>query len=384
DVSNVLILHEAATGDFVVMSAGIREIRRIWPSAHITLVVDVRAESLAEYCPHVDEIIVQLFRANGNTTQGLPNTLTNIIAKINVFSEVAEKLLVRRYDIAFATLYSAYPSTPLLAYMAGARRRISHVKNIFWAPLLTDRVPTKNYGSHAADRVLSYVEYVTKVRPTNRRLEAWFPSDDVDAVKKIVPPSKKLYAIGLGSGHAQNHYPPKSYAELIRLIMSEDDEVNFILIGGLNEVDESVALMENVDPNRVINLVDKISFRQTAAALSLCDLYIGNDTGSTHLAAANSKPVLAVYPYPFDLNRAVKSYHRWHPYCVPAVIVCPAHALPRCRGSKNFFGCRVHKPHCITQITPQNLFDAYKILLERAAEGNTKYAIFNPEKGALV
>ena len=49
--THILILHEAAAGDFVTMSGAIREIRRIYSLAHITLVVDRCAESLAECCP---------------------------------------------------------------------------------------------------------------------------------------------------------------------------------------------------------------------------------------------------------------------------------------------------------------------------------------------
>lgn len=113
-------------------------------------------------------------------------------------------------------------------------------------------------------------------------------------------------------------------------------------------------------------------------------MYIGNDTGAMHLAAATNTPVLSPNCFPLEFKIGYNSLKRWYPYEVPSVIVCPAHALQGCKDSKDFYGCRSKEPHCITQITPADLFSAYKILLERAAESNTKYALFNPEKGALV
>ena len=55
---DILILTEIGAGDFVASSAAIREIRRIYPAAHITLVVHPRAFELAECCPYVDELIL--------------------------------------------------------------------------------------------------------------------------------------------------------------------------------------------------------------------------------------------------------------------------------------------------------------------------------------
>lgn len=169
-VENVLILHEAGAGDFITMSAGIREIRRAFPTAHITMVVSQNAAALAECCPHVDELIVEGFMFQGSNLSRHGIAPQNYAGAGLMLLDIAEKLLARRYDIAFASMYSA-PTTPLLAYLAGARRRVGH-KFGGWFAFLTDIVPQKDYGSHAADKMLSYVEHVTGTRATERRLEA--------------------------------------------------------------------------------------------------------------------------------------------------------------------------------------------------------------------
>ena len=41
-------------------------------------------------------------------------------------------------------------------------------------------------------------------------------------------------------------------------------------------------------------------------------------------------------------------------------------------GEDDFYGCRADHPHCITQITPLDMFRAYNLLLERIAAKNSE------------
>ena len=294
----------------------------------------------------------------------------NLLPSYNINLKLAETLLRHRIDIAFATVKGNSPTMQLLAYMSGAKERVSHSVNL-WTPLVTE-LAVRLYGSHTADITMSCVEHLIKARIGNRKLEAWFTPLDIGKVQAVMPSARKLYAIGLGGGKAIAHYPPESYAQLINMLIRADESVHFIIVGGSEDVEAASILMANVDQSRVLSLVGKISYRQTAAALSLCNMYIGNDTGALHLAAAVGLPVLSANCFPRDLIRPGIVLNHWYPYEVPSVIVCPSHALPECADSPEYFGCRADHPHCITQITPQNLFYAYKLLLERIAEGNTE------------
>ena len=381
-VENILIIHEAGAGDFITMSAGIREIRRAFPTAHITMVVSQNAANLAECCPHVDELIVEGFLFRGVNISRRSIAPQNYAGMCLVLLDIAEELLTRRWDIAFASQYSA-PTTPLLAYMAGARRRVGHNFG-GWSAFLTDIVPQKNYGSHAADKMLSYVEHVTGNRVTDRRLETWFNQADLDTVNALIPPHQKLFALGLGGSLAKNHYPPESYAKFVNMILAVDDAVKFILLGGPSDAKDGALVMSMVDAARVVDLTGKLTFRQTAAAISLCDVYVGNDTGSTHLAAATQTPLITLHCFPLDLCRSSFNRNRWYPYEVPSVVVCPSRALPECRDSKDIRGCRAREPHCIKQITPRDLFAAYKVLLEQIDRNDKKYVLFDPDGDTAV
>ena len=56
--TEILIIYDLRAGDFIMTSGAIREIRRLYPDAYITLLVSGAAFQLAEHCPHVDEVML--------------------------------------------------------------------------------------------------------------------------------------------------------------------------------------------------------------------------------------------------------------------------------------------------------------------------------------
>jgi hypothetical protein len=56
-IKSILLTRVDGLGDLVLFSSLVREVRLLWPHAHITLVVDQQFVSLVEQCPYVDEVI---------------------------------------------------------------------------------------------------------------------------------------------------------------------------------------------------------------------------------------------------------------------------------------------------------------------------------------
>ncbi|MCX5706515.1 MAG: glycosyltransferase family 9 protein [Candidatus Omnitrophica bacterium] len=73
-----------------------------------------------------------------------------------------------------------------------------------------------------------------------------------------------------------------------------------------------------------INAAGKLSVRKAAAVFSRCKLYIGNDTGTMHLAAAVNTPCVAIFSRR-DMRR------RWYPYGQNHVVLC---GTAPCEGCK--------------------------------------------------
>ena len=155
------------------------------------------------------------------------------------------------------------------------------------------------------------------------------------------------------------------------MILSEENATFVILGGGRADLNSAKIFKKALDKNyrdNVIDLTDKLTYRQSAALLSFCNMYIGNDTGVMHAATAFKCPVLTPNCCGADLpHQELRIVQGCSPYRVPSVIVQPASALPECDANQPYdtFGCRSKVPHCITQIEPQTLFNGFKLLQER-------------------
>ena len=383
DKINILIIHDAGVGDFVLQSGTIRELRRIYPGAHITLVAGRSAANLAEFCPYVNEIIL-------NDQQYNPLDYVSGL-KWNVI--FAERLLTHRYHLCFAFVHN--PITAALMYMSGAQNRISHFfkegEETFpchcnlplrvGIGLAQTLLPMYNYGNHIVDGCFSLLEGGLRAPIENRNLEIWCTGLDLSTARNLIKPARRpLYAIVFGGNRMIKHYPPEKYAKVVEMIAAYESTATFVILGGGQADGESAQILkQNIDEKlfseRVIDLTNRTTYRQTAAVLSMCDMYIGNDTGALHVAAAVKCPCLAIFPFPADYPAAsfTDGLRLFRPYQVPSVVVHPEHALPECAREKNFpytpFGCRIlDKSHCIAQILPEIIFEGFKILKEKISK----------------
>ena len=68
-----------------------------------------------------------------------------------------------------------------------------------------------------------------------------------------------------------------------------------LIAGGPDERDEATPLINSVPIDRRIDLVGKVSLLTVHACLARAALYIGNDSGLTHIAAASGCPTLGLF-----------------------------------------------------------------------------------------
>ena len=384
--TNILILQDAVAGDFVIHSGVIREIRRIYSDAYITLIVKPNVIELAELCPYVDEIILNTGRFSYGSFEKM----------FYWYIEFSATLLQRQFDICYSFAYLA--ETQLLMYMSGANIRIS--MNVYTdkidensfsntkffnfrntAKFSTHNISRPPYRCHRVDMAFYILEYFLNAPIVNRSLETWYsPLETATAKKWIENAARPLYALCMGGSHQRKFYPPEKYAKFIEMVIAENKTATFVILGGGKNDLHSAEILKNVVPKiyaeNIIDLTNKTSYRQSAAILSFCDAYIGNDTGTKHLATAVNCPVLEVNCYPSDLPLTHgDSLAVYYPYGVPNVIVRPKKALPECSADKphDSYGCKIlDKPHCITQIGSQILFKGLKYLKGRIEEKNFK------------
>ena len=382
-VENILIIHDSGVGDFIIMSAAIREIRRIYPEAHITFVVSQNVVNLVECCPYIDEVVLDHHHCD----------FRNFLSIYQWNAELSKKLLLRRYDMAFPL--SGMPSELLLAYMSGTQKIFSfkpgsaqHFLEPFgsklYEPFLTEiPVVSPHFNENSRfSRNMILVDSIVRYPIANREGEVWLSANDRgfarDLLSAYISNDYKIYVICMGGTAPRKQWSPKNYARLTQMIAEQESKVKFIVMGG-GQLDNWSAdiFKQSVDEKffneYIIDMTNKCTYRQSGAILEFAEMYIGNDTGTMHLAVVVKTPVLTPNCFPVDLHKSIgggvpKGYY---PYHVPSVTVQPKHALPECQDSKDGWGCCIaERPHCITQITVETMFDGYNKLKERIADNN--------------
>ncbi len=96
---------------------------------------------------------------------------------------------------------------------------------------------------------------------------------------------------GATYGSAKRWYPEK-FAEVARAF---SDSYEIVLFGGPNEVEMANDIEARLDGVNVMNLAGKTSVQELCARIGGLDLFVTNDSGPMHAAAAYQVPTVAIF-----------------------------------------------------------------------------------------
>jgi heptosyltransferase II len=106
------------------------------------------------------------------------------------------------------------------------------------------------------------------------------------------------FAPGAAYGHAKR-WPPAYVADVIARLASERGAA-CVLVGARGDVEagreiESALGSRPLAPGRMVNLIGRTDLRLLMGLLSRCDVFLTNDSGAMHLAAALGRPVVGLF-----------------------------------------------------------------------------------------
>ena len=172
-----------------------------------------------------------------------------------------------------------------------------------------------------------------------------------------VDTSKILIAIAPGAKQSANIWPLSRFAEIGARALAEYG-VTLVVVGGVAERDVGVVLTERW--NAGFNFCGALSVLGTASLLKKCRLLIGLDTGTTHLAASQGIPCVAIY--------SGKNWPgRWEPVGDHNVII--RHRVP-CEGCE-LRNCNVDGHPCLTEIDVDAVWSKVSPILAGIVQGSS-------------
>jgi heptosyltransferase-3 len=138
--------------------------------------------------------------------------------------------------------------------------------------------------------------------PPSPRL--WTAPHHEAAASALVPPGAPVLAIGPAANWRGKEWRAERFAALAQGLTAADGLLpgaRVVILAAAHERRQAEPLLAAIPLDRRIDLVGKVDLLTAAAALRRCALFIGNDTGLTHIAAASRTPTLGLFgPSPSD------------------------------------------------------------------------------------
>jgi lipopolysaccharide heptosyltransferase I len=296
EIKRILLIQPSRIGDIIFSLPTLSALRRTFPRARITWLVDDRCQDLVEGHPDLDEVLVVPFKA---IEEALKKRAWKGVGQ--TFSRLKKELRSRSFDLSI-DLHGLAKSA-LLVWMAGARFRIGSANTTGMkecSGFFSREIPPRPDDRHTVERNLSVIDFLGG--PTkDAQFQLTISEAAQSQVREILASAgrreqERLVVIHPGAGWLSRRWPADRFAELINTL-GLTPGLQLAVIGGAAGGSQEGRLFEHLFSMirvPVINLVNRLSLKQLTALLKGTDLFIGNEAGPMHLAAALDRPVVAI------------------------------------------------------------------------------------------
>ncbi|NUP88262.1 MAG: lipopolysaccharide heptosyltransferase II [Candidatus Sumerlaeia bacterium] len=283
-MNSILVKSTNWVGDAVLQTPALRALRRGFPQAHLVLIARPWVAPLFEQHPDLDELIIE--PADRRERGGL-----------------ARRLRARSWDLGLAFPNSL--SAAWLLWRAGAKRRRGYSRDMRGL-LLTDPIrlaPSLLHG-HEVDYYLHLLRGLTDFHEAARRpfvppqpgaaeaalatVTELLRSDQIDAA------AAPLLGIGAAAAFGTaKRWLPERFAACARALRERHGLIP-VLLGSQTEADTTRELARLIGPP-VADTAGRIGLAGLVGLLARVRLFLTNDSGPMHIAAAQNTPVVAIF-----------------------------------------------------------------------------------------
>jgi len=338
-------------GDAVMTLPALEAVKRLHPEASITVLARPWAAEIYRNHPAVDEILIY---ENTGRHNGLAGKL-----------RLARLLRRSRFDTAL--LFQNAFDAAMIAFLAGIPERVGYNRDA--RRLLLTRAVDLRAGHKLKDgtRLRHHVDYYLDL------VEGWTGIDPrighETVMRMHLTDAERAWAdtfiansglggasiIGINPGAtfgSSKRWFPERFAEAADRL-AENAGAGVIIFGGPQEVSIAGEIAGRMT-NKPVVAAGRTTLRELVALIERCDLFITNDSGPMHIAAALDRPVVALF--------GSTSPEATGPYCRNHRIVRPAGT-----DCAPCFKRKCHKagtPVCMEEISVEMAVDAAMELMK--------------------
>ncbi|HXE38998.1 MAG TPA: glycosyltransferase family 9 protein [Azonexus sp.] len=275
-VRDILLIGVARIGDTLLLTPAMRALKERYPAARLTVLAHPKRCEVLENLDFIDTL----------------GPITKNTALLKGW------LPGRQFDLAFVYGRDA----ALLSYALRSSQRVYCFADQELPAAADGRLfPVERpHGVHAVRERQALVE-AAGVQASDWRLAYRVRPEEKQAAEQLLAgrgvlerrPRVGLQAFSFPT-KAHRDWPLENFSRLIERVLDAHPDALFLILGDAGAAVRAKPLAERF-PAQVEVVAGNQSLRASAALMSLLDLYVGVDTGPTHIAGALGVPMVAMY-----------------------------------------------------------------------------------------
>jgi heptosyltransferase-3 len=341
-VERILVVRLRSIGDTVLATPSLLALKRFLPHASIDILLEDWVAPVLDGFPHVDNVLTV---KRGSTSSR---------------ARTVRRLRAHRYQVVY-NLHGGTTAT-LLARATGAKHRVGF-ENYQYARLHNHRAPSPSqlWGrdkTHSVEQQLALLGWTgvpVSDRPPTKLAVTPDAAATIGARLGDVGLQDRLFAVI----HPAAAFDTKQWAaEKFGRVADElaAQGLAVIVITALSEAGLADEVRRNSSAQ--IYAMSDLTLPQITALLARARLFVGNDSGIAHIAAAVTTPSVVIFG---SSNRT-----HWSPWARnPAEVVFEPMECQPCHG---YFCEKFEQPECIMRVPVERVTAAVERVLRESAE----------------
>ncbi len=271
---SVLVVHQGAIGDFILSLPALEALHCFYPEAKFTFLAHPNILEIIRARPYFSEVLdcnasgwAPLYRQGGKLASRYLESLLQIDTVI-VFCRSANEVLVDNL----------------------ANNLVKPVHRI-------EPFPVRDFASGVTEYQCLQLEKIgIPAIPPPAAIIAPLRQDILEALaflRRNLSPEDRLVMLHPGSGSRKKLWTPIGWLNLIRRLSAKRN-LRLALLQGPADAEITLYLRTHLETVAPIT-VENWRLGRLAALISESSLYLGNDSGITHLAAACGTPTIALF-----------------------------------------------------------------------------------------
>jgi len=288
NIRKILVIRIDEIGDIILATPVFRELKKKFPNAKIGVLIKKGTKELLENNPYVGNIIIC--------------EKPWLIGKFNLgyYVKLIKKLKNEKFDLVIEL--HTDPRNILMAFLIGKYKIGCGYRGLGF--LLNKRAKYKE--KHTIDTNLDLLRTLS-IKSTNNEMDVFYKKKDEKFVTKMLKKYnlKNYIIIHPGVSRKNRLWINERWAKVADKLLNKYKVVFTGSKGEINLVNDIINKMKN-KKKKVLNLAGQLTLNQLAVLIKKSKLFIGPNTGASHIARAVNTPSIGLFG---SLNPKIWGYN---------------------------------------------------------------------------